>query len=386
MPATTPRAASSPGVNLQGQRPDAGALDAGRRLLTDYGRHLQLERDRSPHTVRAYLGDIAGALEFAADRGHAPDQIDLADLRAWLGAHAARGAARSSLARRAASARTFFRWAVDTGRLARDPAARLASPRRHRTLPTVLRTDDVTRLLALDEGPAPGARVVGGKRGGRGDEASGAVAVRWVPDHAGADRDPWGLSRNPARLSHEEAPGDGSAPAQAVATAVRLRDRAVLELLYACGLRVSELVGLDIDDLDTGRRVARVVGKGNKERAVPYGLPAQRAADDWLAAGRPILATERSGPALFLGVRGGRLGVRQARQLVHERVGAVPGVPDVGPHALRHTAATHLLDGGADLRSVQELLGHASLATTQIYTHVSTERLRRSYEQAHPRA
>lgn len=168
--------------------------------------------------------------------------------------------------------------------------------------------------------------------------------------------------------------------------AMRVRDRAVLELLYACGLRVSELVGLDVDDLDTGRRVARVTGKGDKERAVPYGLPAQRAVDDWLASGRPILVTERSGPALFLGARGGRLGARQARQLVHERVRAVPGVPDIGPHALRHSAATHLLDGGADLRSVQELLGHASLATTQIYTHVSTERLRRSYEQAHPRA
>ncbi len=381
----TRRRAESPRGDLSAHgepKADTPAPAAIEVLLTDYERHLQLERNRSPHTVRAYLGDVAAALDFAADRGHAPDQIELGDLRAWLGAHAAGGSARSSLARRAASARTFFRWAVDTGRLPRDPAARLASPRRQRTLPTVLRADDVARVVALDDG-----RVASRAEHGTSGEIRGGVAS--VPAahssdaagraHAAGRSDRAGRSDTAGRA-------DTAHGVDAAGMAMRVRDRAVLELLYACGLRVSELVGLDVDDLDTGRRVARVTGKGDKERAVPYGLPAQRAVDDWLASGRPILVTERSGPALFLGARGGRLGARQARQLVHERVRAVPGVPDIGPHALRHSAATHLLDGGADLRSVQELLGHASLATTQIYTHVSTERLRRSYEQAHPRA
>jgi integrase/recombinase XerC len=167
---------------------------------------------------------------------------------------------------------------------------------------------------------------------------------------------------------------------------VGLRDVAVLELLYASGIRVGELVGLDVGDVDAERRVVRVLGKGRKERMVPYGLPAARAVAAWLVGGRPALATDRSGSALFLGTRGGRLDQRAVRTMVHRRVAAVPGAPDIGPHGLRHTAATHLLEGGADLRSVQELLGHASLATTQLYTHVTTDRLRRAYQQAHPRA
>jgi integrase/recombinase XerC len=165
-----------------------------------------------------------------------------------------------------------------------------------------------------------------------------------------------------------------------------IRDRAVLELLYASAVRVGELVGLDLDDVDRGRRVVRVLGKGRKERTVPIGLPAARALDAWLADGRPRLVRPLSGPALFLGERGGRLDQRAVRRLVHRMVREVPGAPDLGPHGLRHTAATHLLEGGADLRSVQELLGHATLATTQIYTHVSVERLKATYEQAHPRA
>jgi integrase/recombinase XerC len=168
--------------------------------------------------------------------------------------------------------------------------------------------------------------------------------------------------------------------------ALAQRDQLVVELLYATGIRVSELVGLDIDDVDRGRRVIRVLGKGAKERTVPYGVAAERALDSWLHQGRPQLVAPGAGAALLLGARGRRLDPRAARTIVHERVQSVPGVPDIGPHGLRHTAATHLLDGGADLRSVQELLGHASLATTQIYTHVSVERLRRTYMQAHPRA
>lgn len=160
----------------------------------------------------------------------------------------------------------------------------------------------------------------------------------------------------------------------------------MLELLYATGIRVGELCGLDVDDLDHERRVVRVLGKGRKERTVPYGAPAARALDAWLHRGRAALARSGSGPALFLGARGGRLDQRAVRSLVHARLADVPGAPDLGPHGLRHTAATHLLEGGADLRSVQELLGHASLATTQIYTHVTTDRLRQAFKQAHPRA
>jgi integrase/recombinase XerC len=167
---------------------------------------------------------------------------------------------------------------------------------------------------------------------------------------------------------------------------VGLRDVAMLELLYATGIRVGELVGLDVDDLDTERQVLRVLGKGRKERVVPYGQPAARALEDWTHHGRPDLATGSSGPALFLGARGGRIDQRVVRAMVHARIGEVPGAPDIAPHGLRHTAATHLLEGGADLRSVQELLGHASLSTTQLYTHVTTDRLRAAYRQAHPRA
>jgi integrase/recombinase XerC len=167
---------------------------------------------------------------------------------------------------------------------------------------------------------------------------------------------------------------------------VALRDRAMLELLYASGIRVAELVGLDEGDLDLGRRLVRVLGKGSKERAVPYGTPAAEAVAAWQRRGRPLLQTPASGPALFVGVRGARIDPRVVRRVVHQAVGREPDAPDIGPHGLRHSAATHLLEGGADLRSVQELLGHASVATTQRYTHVSIDRLRRVYRQAHPRA
>jgi integrase/recombinase XerC len=194
---------------------------------------------------------------------------------------------------------------------------------------------------------------------------------------------------------------DGLA-AEGLAAAIQQRDIAIMELLYATGLRVSELSGMDIGDLDTARRTVRVVGKGSKERVVPVGIPALRSVQDWLERGRPdVVAAQdagagrtrtgggnaRQGQALFLGARGGRIDPRTVRRVVHARIAAAAGsVPDTGPHGLRHTAATHLLEGGADLRSVQEILGHASLATTQIYTHVSIDRLISVYHQAHPRA
>jgi integrase/recombinase XerC len=167
---------------------------------------------------------------------------------------------------------------------------------------------------------------------------------------------------------------------------MRLRDAAMLEVLYATGIRVGELCGLDVDDVDAERRLLRVTGKGRKERVVPFGVPARDALDAWRRDGRPVVVTGRSGPALFLGRRGGRVGQRQVRQVVYDLLASIEDAPRIGPHGLRHSAATHLLDGGADLRSVQELLGHATLSTTQIYTHVSVDRLRDGYRQAHPRA
>ncbi|HEY8455525.1 MAG TPA: tyrosine recombinase XerC [Actinopolymorphaceae bacterium] len=304
-------------------------------LLAEFERHLVAERGMSMHTVRAYLGDVRSLLEYlnesrvTAEPGQAESPIErltVQDLRGWLASLQAEGVARTTLARRAAGIRTFTAWAHRRGLLPVDPGATLATPKPHRKLPAVLRQHEVARLLEV------------------------------------------------AAMASD----DGSA--------VGCRDRAILELLYATGIRVGELVALDVDDVDHSRRVVRVLGKGGKERSVPYGVPAANALADYLARGRPALVRAGSGPALFLGVRGGRLDQRAVRRLVHARLADVPDAPDVGPHGLRHTAATHLLEGGADLRSVQELLGHATLATTQIYTHVSTERLRRVYAQAHPRA
>jgi integrase/recombinase XerC len=286
-----------------------------------------VERDLTAHTVRAYLSDVHSLLDHATRLGlSAPADLDLRTLRSWLAKQQTTGCSRTTLARRATAARVFTAWLVRTGRAASDVGAPLGSPKAHRTLPPVLRVDEAADLVA--------------------------AAIELAAD-------------------------DGP---------IGVRDVAVLELLYATGVRVGELVGADIDDLDADRRVVRVFGKGRKERTVPFGAPAAAALDRWLRDGRPRLARVDSGAALFLGARGGRLDQRTVRTLVHARVAAVPGAPDIGPHGLRHTAATHLLEGGADLRSVQELLGHASLATTQLYTHVSSERLRRAYQQAHPRA
>ncbi|MEO8887704.1 MAG: tyrosine recombinase XerC [Jatrophihabitantaceae bacterium] len=289
-----------------------------------FERHLRLELNRSAHTVRAYLGDVVGLLDHLAKLGgRRVGDLDLATLRGWLAIQRNAGAARTTLARRSAALRTFSAWANRAGLADTDPGQLLSSPRAHRTLPPILHVDEATAVMLAD-----------------------------------AD-DPTPLGR---------------------------RDRLIVELLYATGARVSELTGLDVDDVDRARRVLRVLGKGAKQRTVPYGLPAERALDDWLTLGRPELVGAGSGAALLLGARGGRIDPRTVRTVVHHRVAAVPGAPDLGPHGLRHSAATHLLDGGADLRTVQELLGHASLATTQIYTHVSVERLRQVYGQAHPRA
>ena len=301
--------------------------EAFARVLGDYERHLTAERDLTAHTVRAYVADVGGLLEHARRLGHQDvSDLDLRTLRSWLAHQQTLGKSRTTLARRATAARVFTGWLARTGRAATDAGASLASPKARRSLPPVLRSDEARDLI-----------------------------------------------RAAAELADDGSP-------------TGLRDVAMLELLYATGIRVGELVGLDVDDVDRERLVVRVLGKGRKERSVPYGLPAAQALERWLALGRPKLLVEGAGGALFLGARGRRIDQRAVRTLVHRRIAQVPGAPAIGPHGLRHTAATHLLEGGADLRSVQELLGHASLATTQLYTHVTTDRLRRAYRQAHPRA
>ena len=303
--------------------------------LAAFERHLRAERSLSPHTVRAYLGDVVSLLEHANRAGvQAPDGLNATHLRGWLARQHASGAARTTLARRGAAARTFTAFAYRRGWLATDPGPRLGTLRTGRTLPRVLRQDEMRAVL---------------------DTAA----------------------------HHAETAAAAGTGTQA---AVALRDAAVLELFYATGIRVSELCGLDLGDLDEERRTVRVLGKGGRERTVPAGIPAVRAVRAWAREGRPVVVGPRSGFALFLGARGGRLDPRTARRVVHASIAAVPGTPDSGPHGLRHAAATHLLEGGADLRSVQEILGHASLTSTQIYTHVSVERLQSAYRQAHPRA
>ncbi|GGD76984.1 tyrosine-type recombinase/integrase [Microbacterium murale] len=288
--------------------------------------HLTQVRRLSPATVRAYRSDLHD-LSAAVGESSLAD-VDLETLRDWLWRATQRGDARATLARRAAAARSFFAWAKDEELIGLDPSLRLIAPKRGRTLPAVASKDGMRDLL----------------------DARRATA---------ADGDP-----------------------------IHLRDHAILELLYGSGMRVSELCGIDVDDLDLDRATVRVLGKGSKERVVPYGVPARDALGAYLTRGRSVLIAraERTAPAVFLGARGARLGPRAVYTLVAHALGPIIGADAVGPHALRHSAATHLLDGGADLRAVQEILGHASLGTTQIYTHVSSERLTATYRLAHPRA
>lgn len=294
-------------------------------VLDEFDQYLELECGRSAHTRRAYRGDLRSLGEFLGDDAAIAD-LTLPTLRSWLAEQAANGAARTTLSRRTSAVKTFTAWAVRRGLLETDPAVRLQTPKARRALPAVLRQDQAV------------------------DAMSAA--------NSGAEQ------------------GDPMA----------LRDRLIVEMLYATGIRVSELCGLDIDDVDQSRRVLRVLGKGDKQRTVPFGEPAFKALRAWLSDGRPAVAVPTSGPALLLGARGRRLDPRQARTVVHQTISAVDGAPDIGPHGLRHSAATHLLEGGADLRVVQELLGHSSLATTQLYTHVTVARLRAVHDQAHPRA
>lgn len=297
-------------------------------VLADYERHLRSQRDVSPHTVRAYLGDLEGLFVHQERLGaQTLADIDLRGLRSWLAKQQTLGQARSTLQRRAAAVRVFFDWAQRTGRIPASPAATLRSPKVVRALPPSLAQADAAAML---------------------DEAIAAA---------------------------RDEPGP-----------VADRDVALLEVLYGTGIRVAELCGLDLDDFDQVRGTLRVLGKGRKERTVPIGAPGRRALADWIDRSRAQLIRPGAGSAIFVGERGLRINPRVVRRIVHRALRVVEGAPDLGPHGLRHAMATHLLEGGADLRSVQEMLGHASLATTQIYTHVTDERLRQAFQQAHPRA
>lgn len=298
------------------------------KIMAQYTAHLEKERTLSVHTIRAYLGDLTSFFDSLAGQGVADiSVVKIANIRTWLATQQVTGGARTTLSRRVVSIRLFTKWAAKKGYLAKDVGATLATPKGHRTLPNVL-------------------------------TVSGASTA---------------MDSLATRVAEEESP-------------LSKRDCAIVEVLYASGARVSELCGLDLGDIDYQRNAIRVIGKGDKQRMIPLGNPAMKALDDWLKNGREEIARSGSAQAVFLGARGARIDQRTVRTIVYEALAALEGVERMGPHALRHSAATHLLEGGADLRTVQEILGHASLATTQIYTHVSTERLQKAFKQAHPRA
>lgn len=302
--------------------------DSFEKLLATFQRHLEVERNLSVHTIRAYIGDLTSLLEHLETLGITSiAKLQLVHLRSWLANQQVKGASRTTISRRAVSVRLFTKWALKNKYISTDVGTSLATPKGHRTLPEVLGIDDAK--LAMD-----------------------SMATRAAEDE----------------------------------TPMSLRDVAMVEILYASGARVAELCGLNLADIDYNRQTIQVLGKGNKERVIPLGNPAMRALKKWLDDGRAQMMNEKSEKAVFLGARGKRIDQRAVRSVVYEALSAIEGIERMGPHALRHSAATHLLEGGADLRTVQEILGHASLATTQIYTHVSTERLQKAFKQAHPRA
>ncbi|MEN9751526.1 MAG: hypothetical protein RLZZ600_573 [Actinomycetota bacterium] len=298
------------------------------RAVDDFVSSLAAERGFSPNTVKAYSSDLAALTLHLASRSiEETSDITLEQLRDWLWVSTEAGLAKSSISRRAASARAFTSWMKRMGIAQIDAGTRLKSPKSEKSLPRVVTASSLNDIFD-------------------------SLATRAATDEP-----------------------------------LAIRDLAIVELLYASGIRVSELVGLNLGDIDLDRLTALVTGKGNKQRVVPFGSPAATAIADYLTRSRPALAQATPDEsALFVGARGSRLNVRSIYQLVASLLADIPGAGPIGPHTLRHTAATHLLDGGADLRIVQEMLGHASLGTTQIYTHVSTERVRQTYEQAHPRA
>jgi integrase/recombinase XerC len=298
-----------------------------RRALVLYLDEVALSRTLSENTLKAYSSDIAQFVHFAeSERVTSASDCDLELARSWVWSQAEAGVAGATLRRKVSALKRFSAWLVGAGHTRGDIAARLRTPPSSSSLPRVMGRAQMEEILH-------------------------DLITR-------ADTE----------------------------DSVALRDWAIIEVLYATALRVSELVSLRVDNLNMAERTLRVVGKGNKERVVPFGIPAERALRRYLDAGRPALLAAGDSAQVFVSSTGKALGPRSVYQVVAALLSQYPGTGPVGPHTLRHTAATHLLDGGADLRSVQELLGHASLGTTQIYTHVSTERLTAAYQQAHPRA
>jgi integrase/recombinase XerC len=296
------------------------------QLIAQYEEHLALVRNLSDNSIRGYVGDLESFLAHMEKLNVLEfKDLTIEHIRSWLANLQTTGVSRSTLTRRIVSIRAFTNWAAANGWLTSDLGAKLAVPKAHRTLPEILNVDEAAQVLKALE----------------------------------------------VKAGEEE-------------TAINLRDLAMLEVLYASGIRVSELCGLNLGDIDQSRNTLSVIGKGDRQRVVPLGIPAIKALQNYLSNGRAEFSNNKSADAVFLGTRGKRIDQRTVREVVYEAMKAVGAT--MGPHGLRHSAATHLLEGGADLRTVQEILGHASLATTQIYTHVSPERLQSAYKQAHPRA
>ena len=295
-------------------------------LVDQYREHLVIERNLSENSIRAYLVDLDSLLMHINAMGITEfKKLELDHLRSWLANLQTRGAARSSIIRKVASIKAFTYWAAKNGWIERDIGLELQSPKPERRLPKTLEQTDVKVAFA----------------------------------------------------SLESAVSDSN-------DAMSIRDLAIVELLYASGIRVSELSGLDLNDVNFERNTVKVMGKGSRERIAPFGIPARRALEAWIRNRAGFAVEDES--ALFLGKRGKRIDPRTVRDVVYRATESIDPTLRLGPHALRHSAATHLIEGGADIRTVQEILGHASLSTTQIYTHVSKERLKTVYEQAHPRA
>ena len=295
-------------------------------LIAPYEEHLALVRNLADNSIKGYVSDLESFLKHIETLGIGEfKDLTITHIRSWLADLTDKGAVRSTIARRIVSIRAFTYWAASQGWITEDIGQSLAIPKAHRTLPDVL------------------------------DIADTQIVLDSMAQRAGEEPTP-----------------------------INLRDLAMIEVLYASGIRVSELCGLNSSSIDTARNTLQVIGKGDKERVVPLGIPAMRALQNYIAQGRPLLMNEKSESAIFLGSRGKRIDQRSVREVVYGAMAAVGST--MGPHGLRHTAATHLLEGGADLRTVQEILGHSSLATTQIYTHVSPQRLQTAYQQAHPRA
>ena len=295
-------------------------------LIAPYEEHLALVRNLADNSIKGYVSDLESFLKHIETLGIGEfKDLTITHIRSWLADLTDKGAVRSTIARRIVSIRAFTYWAASQGWITEDIGQSLAIPKAHRTLPDVL------------------------------DIADTQIVLDSMAQRAGEEPTP-----------------------------INLRDLAMIEVLYASGIRVSELCGLNSSSIDTARNTLQVIGKGDKERVVPLGIPAMRALQNYIAEGRPLLMNEKSESAIFLGSRGKRIDQRSVREVVYGAMAAVGST--MGPHGLRHTAATHLLEGGADLRTVQEILGHSSLATTQIYTHVSPQRLQTAYQQAHPRA